>query len=699
MTSLASVFVEIGTEELPAGFLKTVQEALTQAIQTRLDAMSLAVKAITVEKTPRRLVIRLEGVPEQQAERIELIKGPPVAMAFQADGSPSKALEGFLRKNNTVLDSCTQEDMGGTAYVVYRKTQAGQAVRTLIGDLIAESVLSLEGPRFMRWANNSQLFPRPIRWLLGFWNNEPLHFTLHLGDDVLQSGTTTRGHRLLGEAKIDVQNPQDYMEKLESQGKVILSTQKRINLVVEQLNQKASELGGRAIIDADLLDEVANILEYPSVMVGRFDDAYLNIPKPVLITVMKAHQRYFPVENEAGDLMPYFLVASNGDARFATNIMAGNERVLVARFEDAKFFYEEDIKTPLESRLESLDGVTFQKGLGSLKAKTQRIQRLAYAFSEALGLTDEARRHIERAALLCKTDLVTSMVFELTELQGEIGRYYALQQGESPVVAESIQEHYLPRFQGDDLPESLEGMVLSLADKLDTLVALFSQSKTKMPSGSKDPLGLRRLVNGVLLAVLHFNLHINLKTWCEHSFHNLGDLAQESWEATWERIEGFMRQRLNSHLSEMGYTPDVINAIDASWVAWEDLPLFVAKVDALKIKRFDAPDLFYALYTPANRIDKIIGKHYNANAQLSDVQTALFEVEVETSLYQAVSQAVHQNSTLAIAELAPLVERFFEEVMVMSENEAVRQNRLTLLSALHSVYLKRYGRLSLLSVT
>jgi glycyl-tRNA synthetase beta chain len=278
MTSLASVFVEIGTEELPAGFLKTVQNALTHQVQSRLDALALAVKAITVEKTPRRLVIRLEGVPEAQAERTEVIKGPPVAMAFQEDGTASKALEGFLRKNNTSLEACTQETIGGTAYMVYRKTQAGQAVKTLIGDLIADSVLSLEGPRFMRWANNSKLFPRPIRWLLGFWNNEPLHFATHLGDEALHSGTTTRGHRLLGEAEIEIKNPQDYVEKLASQGKVILSTQKRMDLVVAQLNEKASELGGRAIIDADLLEEVANILEYPSVIVGRFDEAYLNIP-------------------------------------------------------------------------------------------------------------------------------------------------------------------------------------------------------------------------------------------------------------------------------------------------------------------------------------------------------------------------------------------------------------------------------------
>ncbi len=699
MTSLASVFVEIGTEELPAGFLKTVQNALTHQVQSRLDALALAVKAITVEKTPRRLVIRLEGVPEAQAERTEVIKGPPVAMAFQEDGTASKALEGFLRKNNTSLEACTQETIGGTAYMVYRKTQAGQAVKTLIGDLIADSVLSLEGPRFMRWANNSKLFPRPIRWLLGFWNNEPLHFAMHLGDEALHSGTTTRGHRLLGEAEIEIKNPQDYVEKLASQGKVILSTQKRMDLVVAQLNEKASELGGRAIIDADLLEEVANILEYPSVIVGRFDEAYLNIPKPVLITVMKAHQRYFPVENEAGELMPYFLVASNGDVQFASNIRVGNERVLVARFEDAKFFYEDDIKTPLASRLEALDGVTFQKGLGSLKAKTQRIQRLAYAFGEALALTEAQRQHIERAALLCKTDLVTSMVFELTELQGEIGRYYALKQGEPDAVATAIQEHYLPRFQGDDLPESLEGMVLSLADKLDTLVALFSQSKTKMPSGSKDPLGLRRLVNGVLLTILNFNLHINIETWCEHAFQNLGDLSEESWASTWERIEGFMRQRLNSHLSEMGYTPDLVQAIEASLSAWQDLPLFVAKIDALKIKRLDAPDLFNALYTPANRIDKIIGKHYNPHAQLVDVRESLFELQAEGDLYQAVCKAVLQNSTLAIAELAPLVERFFDDVMVMSENEAVRQNRLTFLSALHTLYLNRYGRLSLLSVS
>jgi glycyl-tRNA synthetase beta chain len=697
MAMLNHAFFEIGCEELPAGFLATVPKALRHAIEKRLDALGVEGSTVEVEKTPRRVVIRVHGLPETQAERTEVIKGPPLRVAFDSQGTPTQALNGFLRKNNATFDACTQETMGDTRYVVLHQRQAGQAIEDLIGPLVLEAVMSLEGPRFMRWANNTRLFPRPIRWLLAFWNDAPLPLALDLGEELLHAQHSTRGHRLLGQAEITVDSPADYEAKLATLGKVILSTEARRILVKEQLAEVAQSIGGVAIVDDELLEEVANLLEYPSVILGHFDERYLKIPKPVLITVMKTHQRYFPVQKASGELLPYFLVATNGDVRFAENIIAGNERVLVARFEDAKFFYEDDIKTPLQDRLDALDGVTFQKGLGSLKAKTQRIQRLSYAFAEALALDADTRQAVERAALLCKTDLVTSMVFELTELQGEVGLYYALEQGESPAVAQAIFEHYLPRFQGDALPESPAGLIISLADKLDTLVALFSQHHTKMPSGSKDPLGLRRLVNGVLLSVLAFNLHNDLQRWCHHSYENLGDLAQESWEATWQRTRGFMQQRLASYLQEQGYGGDLIQAVQASFNPWQDLPLFVAKLDALKVKREDAPDLFHALYTPANRIDKMIAKHYNPKATLATVEESLLESEAERALYHAATKALIQNSTVAMAELAPVVERFFEEVMVMSENPAIRQNRLDLLSALHTAYLQRYGRLSLLS--
>ncbi|XVJ52018.1 MAG: glycine--tRNA ligase subunit beta [Vampirovibrio sp.] len=695
---LNQVFIEVGCEELPAGFLSTVQNALHQKIAQRLEALALTVETIQIEKTPRRLVIRLSGLPDAQADRVEVLKGPPVSIAFDANGQPSQALQGFLRKTGASLDACTQEEVAGTRYMIWHQEKAGQRVKDVIGPVVLDSVMSLEGPRFMRWANNTVLFPRPIRWLLGFWNDEALPLSLALGDQSLESQSYTRGHRLLGQAEILVENPAAYEAQLEAQGKVILSTTARQDLVKRQLLEVAASVQGIPLIEEELLEEVSNILEYPSVLLGRFDEAYLKIPKPVLITVMKTHQRYFPVENEAGDLLPYFLVASNGDTRFAENIVAGNERVLVARFEDAKFFYEEDIKTPLEARLPALAGVTFQKGLGSLKEKTERIQALSAAFADALVLDTDTRQHIQRASLLCKADLVTSMVFELTELQGEVGMYYALQEGEASEVATAIQEHYLPRFQGDGLPTTVTGMVVSLADKIDTLVALLSQSKMKMPSGSKDPLGLRRVVNGILLTILEFNVHGALKAWCEQAYYGLGDLAQDDWASTWERLEGFMQQRLLSFVNEAGFANDVVQAVQASFSPWEDLPYFMAKVDALQVKRQDAPDLMNALYAPAHRIDKMLGRHYNANAdaELLSIQSSLFEDAVEAALYDAVKNALEKDNTLSMINLAPVVENFFEAVMVMSENPAIRQNRIDLLSVLHRLYLNRYGRLSLL---
>jgi len=697
-TATHTFFMEVGTEELPPGFLLTVEDTLGKAVVSRLEAKGIADAEVTIDKTPRRLIITLTHLPEKQADREEDIKGPPFNIAYLPDGSPAKALEGFLKKNNASLDDVQKQDIGGTDYVVVHQSIVGERTQEFIGELVVNAVQDLDGPRWMRWANNSTTFPRPIRWLMAFWDDAPLSVSMPFGNDVLTSGSTTRGHRLLGQESIPISGVDDYYAKLESVGKVQPSTDKRKALIREQLQAKADELGGNVIIDDDLLDEVALILEWPNVLAGKFDASYLTIPRPVLITVMKAHQRYFPLENEHGELLPNFLIATNGDPVHGDTIVAGNERVLLARFEDARFFYDDDMKTPLESRLKDLDGVTFQKGLGTLKDKTQRIQRLSYAFAEALVLDTATKKHIERAALLCKTDLVTSMVFELTELQGEVGMHYAIQQGEDPIVGQAIFEHYLPRFNGDVLPETEAGMVLSLADKLDTLVALFSQSKTKMPSGSKDPLGLRRLVNGVLLTMLLFNVQANLETWCEHTFDNLGNLAQEDWVSTWERIQGFMTQRLQSHLNEKGYAHDVITACNEAFNPWENLPQFLGKVENLSVKRNDAPELMDALYVPANRVDKMIAKHYRSEATIAEVNPDLFEADAERNLYRALAQAVTKNSTVVMMELAPVVQAFFDDVMVMNPDENVKANRIALLSVLHSLYMSRYGRLSCLVV-
>jgi glycyl-tRNA synthetase beta chain len=689
-------FMEVGTEELPAGFLEGIESRIETGLRQALDALMLQPKTIAVHKTPRRLVIDIQGLPDMQPAREEVIKGPPAKIAYDAQGQPTKALEGFLKKTGEPLENASTETLGNETYVVFRKQVPGQAVKNCVGTLALNVVIGLEGPRFMRWANNTQTFPRPIRWLLAFWDETPLSLELPLGDDVLTSGTVTRGHRLLGEAEFSVTSPENYFAALETKGKVLLSSQERKTRVIEQLEARAKSLGGSVLIDDSLLEEVVNILEWPTVMAGTFDEAYLAIPKPVLITVMQAHQRYFPVQHENGSLMPCFLVVSNGDAAHEHTIVAGNERVLVARFEDARFFYEEDMKTPLEQQVKKLSGVTFQKGLGTLQDKTQRIQRLSYAFGEALMLDAPTRQRIERAALLCKADLVTAMVFELTELQGQVGMHYALKQGEALEVATAIFEHYLPRFQGDQLAETPEGMVVGLADKFDTLVALFSQSRTKMPSGSKDPLGLRRLVNGILLTVLAFNLSLNLETWCEHTYQNLGGLAQESWPETWERIKAFMHQRLQSYLNERDYAHDVIQAVAESCQPWHQLPAFVAKVESLAIKKQDAPDLLQQLYIPANRIDKMLGQHYIPDAQLLAVRETLLETGEDRTLFKAAASAVANPSTTALLALTEPVQAFFDGVMVMSENPDIRQNRITLLSVLHKTYMERFGRLSCL---
>ncbi len=690
--------LEVGCEELPPAFLLGVSAALTALVEKALTGTNITYQAIQVEHTPRRIVVFITGLPEETAPATIETKGPPLKLALNAEGQLTPVGQGFLKKNNATLADCTTQAMGNESYWVLKKTIAGQAVKSLIAPLVLDCVMNLQGARFMRWAHNTQTFPRPIRWLLSLWNDEVLPVSLALGDETLHAGTVSHGHRVLGQATFEATSIAAYFEKLHAIGKVILSVADRKQAIVDQLHAQANAFGGSVVIDPDLLDYVSVIVEAPSVVVGSFDTRFLAVPRPVLITVMKAHQRYFPlVHVENGQLLPNFLCVINADPVFAHNMVAGNQRVLQARFQDAQFFFEADTQDPLQANVPKLAGVTFQKGLGTLLDKTQRLQQLMPIFQQALGYETTPLADLDTVASLSKTDLVTQMVFELTELQGEVGYHYALKQGLPKSVAIALFEQYLPRFQGDELPQYPTGVILSLADKLDTLVALFSQTKTKLPTGSKDPLGLRRLVNGVLLTILAHQLPVNLKAVCYQVYDVLGSLAQESAHATWARVETFMLQRLKtSVLQEKSISFDVVDAVLATVNPFENLTKTIEQLERLNALVCDATQAktLQALVEPAKRIDKLLGSHFMPTAQLADIDPTILLEEAEQALFTQVQAVLAQQAPTE--SLALVVERFFETVMVNDDNLAIRQNRYTLLSVLHAHYCQQWGKLSLL---
>lgn len=750
--------LELGCEELPADFLKQTLESFPSELQTSLAKRGLTVASdqIAVEGTPRRLLIALQQLPLALADQQEVLKGPPASIAWDAEGNLSKAGEGFLKKSGASAEQCLRKalEINGPEYLVVERTQPGANLGTELGNWVVEAIRGIQGKRFMRWGSNEQTFSRPVRWLMAFWNDTPLEVVWSLGIDTLKAEPYTYGHRVLSQGKIAIAGQDDYWRKIRKEGYVEPVWKDRYKQIENALQSKAHELG--CVCDenqAVLIEELCALVEWPTVLVGQFEERYLKLPASVLTTVMRTHQRYMPLWKN-GQLHNAFLIVANNtphesDTSSASIIISGNERVIRARFEDAVFFYDEDIKTPLIERLESLKGLTFQKGLGTLYDKAQRLKALAVLlndyvnFSEQSSLELLSNEELEKAALLAKCDLVTQMVFELTELQGEVGAHYARQQGESDTVADAIYEHYLPRFAGDRLPKTVAGRILSLADKLDTLVAVFSQKDAKLPTGSKDPLGLRRAMRGWLLIARYSSLQME-------SFHNLAqqsylllkqqDLAQSDWENTWSNLQDFAMQRLKVLLREpffeeqaekqSNFDADVIEVVFAT----EADPLnhlngLWSKLERVQNLKYLPDELLIRYVEPANRIDRILGANAISQPSLDQLDKTKLGTVEEQELLEAVQQVsalffamgsspeskepdptsrMLQNVDEAgrraeafeqgMLGLYEPITRFFDSVLVNDPDAEIRQARITLLSVIQGLYFKHYGKLSLLVV-
>lgn len=701
--------LEVGTEELPADFVASAIAQLRERVSKSLETESLGATNIQVYGTPRRLAVLITGLPRQQQDRSEEIKGPPVSAAYK-DGKITPAGEGFARKQGVTVDAFSIRATDKGDFVFIEKTILGRQTAEILSELIPQWITRLEGRRFMRWGDGDLRFPRPIRWLLTLVDGEVLPLELINGSTTLTSDRLTFGHRILHPQSFAISHPQDYLSSLRSIF-VEADPQVRQQTITDQIATLAKKLKGIAEIPEDLLAEVTNLVEYPTAIVGKFDEEFLELPPEVIITVMVTHQRYFPVKTPQG-LSPYFITISNGDPKKSEIISAGNERVIRARLADARFFYTADCDEPLDSFLPQLETVTFQEELGTMRDKVDRLMEIAQMIVEQLNLDEQSRNDIESTAMLCKADLVTQMVYEFPELQGVMGEKYALISGESALVAQGIFEHYLPRNAGDRLPETITGQVVGIADRLDTLVGIFGLGM--LPTGSSDPFALRRAANAIISIIWSANFNINLLALIEQIAKDFVTSHPDKSNPD-NLIKDFFLQRLQTLLTDdLGIDYDLVNAVlgenDPEYKSRALENLLDARERARFLSQIRQDGQLANIYETVNRSTRLAKKGDLDTTTLEVkviIEPELFEQSSEQAFYDALIALIpetitakqerdYQRLVSALTAISPVVADFFDgenSVLVMAENEAVRRNRLNLLGLLrnHARVLADFG--------
>ena len=665
---------EIGAEEIPAGFMPNILGQLKTLAETKLNDAHLPFESIATYGTPRRLSLIVKGLADTSAEISERHKGPSASIAYDADGNATKAAIGFARGKGLDVADLVVED----GYIYAETKTAGVPAKDIVTDMLPQLITGLNFPKSMHWGNLDAKFVRPVRWLVALLDEEviPVEFA------TVKSGNVTRGHRFLGADEITIKNAASYVDTLK-ENFVMVDQDARRELISKQLHDIAASKNASIVWDDDLLEEINYLVEWPTALCGGFEESYLALPDAAIITPMKDHQRYFPLVDQDGKLLPMFLTVRNGSDHSIEVVQAGNERVLRARLDDAKFFFNEDRKKPLIDRQDGLTKIVFQEGLGNLADKTERLLTLGRVFSEECELHEDARVVLERATELAKTDLTTGMVTEFTELQGVMGKEYALLDGESPEVAEAIFEQYLPRFAGDVLPQTEAGKVLSIIDKIDNIVATFSRGL--IPTGSQDPYALRRQTIGILNILLNSEWNISLRPIIVESM-NLLNVPADKQDELLGQVEEFITLRLKNIFLDREVPHHVIDLL------LSNNELSVA----------DAEGLVKALL--ANRIDENVElvqaftRMYNLvkDVTYTGVDESLLKEEAERALYEMATKASEASidawdkndydAVVAVpATLVPAINKFFEDVMVMDKDEAIKANRLQLVRLAYSV--------------
>ena len=665
---------EIGAEEIPAGFMPNILGQLKQLAETKLNDAHLPFESIATYGTPRRLALIVKGLADTSAEISERHKGPSASIAYDADGNATKAAIGFARGKGLDVADLVVED----GYIYAETKTAGVPAKDIVTDMLPQLITGLNFPKSMHWGDLDAKFVRPVRWLVALLDEEviPVEFA------TVQSGNVTRGHRFLGADEITIKNAASYVDTLK-ENFVMVDQDARRELISKQLHDIAASKNASIVWDDDLLEEINYLVEWPTALCGGFEESYLALPDAAIITPMKDHQRYFPLVGQDGKLLPMFLTVRNGSDHSIEVVQAGNERVLRARLDDAKFFFNEDRKKPLIDRQDGLTKIVFQEGLGNLADKTERLLKLGRVFGEECGLHEDAAVVLERATELAKTDLTTGMVTEFTELQGVMGKEYALLDGESPEVAEAIFEQYLPRFAGDVLPQTEAGKVLSIIDKVDNIVATFSRGL--IPTGSQDPYALRRQTIGILNILLGSDWNISLRPIFKASMELL-NVAADKQEELLNQVEEFFTLRLKNIFLDREVPHHVIDLLLSN----NELSVADAEglVNALLANRIDENVELVQAYTRMYNLVKDV-EYTGVNSDLlkEDAEKALFETASKASEASlAAWEAGDYAAVVAVpATLVPTINQFFEDVMVMDKDEAIKANRLQLVRLAYSV--------------
>lgn len=676
--SAKDLLFEIGTEEIPARFMPRALSDLRSYAEEEFASAHIGHSGIRVECTPRRLILFVEGLSALQSDSVEVVKGPPRSQAYDAEGKPTKAAEGFARSRGVKIEDLTIQTINGTDYVAAEIKEQGRETSLVLPQILERLIKKLSFPKSMYWNDPTLRFARPVRWIAALYGDEQVDVTFGR----VKSGRRSRGHRFMGAASVELKDPSEYGKAMRDNF-VITDPEERKQMILAGLAEVEKELGARVEVDPDLLEENVHLNEYPVVFYGSFDKEFLDIPEEVLVLSMAKNQRYFPVREAEGRLMPNFVGVSNNIAKEMSVVREGNERVLRARLYDADFFWKEDLQKSLDSLTERLRHVTYQERLGSVYDKVVRVKKLALMLAGELCLKESVPA-VERAAEIAKADLVTNMVYEFADVQGVMGREYAKRAGESEEVATALYEQYLPRFAGDSIPSGVAGAVLGMAERSDTIAAIYKIGQG--PTSSQDPYGLRRAARCINEIIWGLSLDIDVSHLLSEAALALGADGD-----TLEKIGTFMRQRLQVQLREKGFRHEVVELVLQTVPG---RPLQAYRMAEVLEKESDEP-WFAELITAAVRVKNILDK---SETLPGEVDPGLLREDPEKELYDKLQMLTEKTrgsveardwERLAeiLAELAPAVASFFDEVLVMAEDLDIRKNRLALLDKCRDLFL------------
>ncbi|MBL0699841.1 MAG: glycine--tRNA ligase subunit beta [Desulfosarcina sp.] len=683
-----SLLLEIGTEEIPAGYIEPALNSLSLILSEKLTGSRIEFGTVRVFGTPKRLAIEIADVAEKQESMITEITGPPARVGFDENGKPTIAAEKFAKKAGIPVEQLKLKKTKKGEYLSAEKKESGLETRILLESILPESILAITFPKTMKWADLDVLFARPIQSIMALFGENMISFTI----GGIKSGRYVFGHRFMNPGKIKINDPAEYINVLRT-ASVFAEIDERKAIIEKDIKETAAELGGSIFSDSELVDIVTNLVEYPAVVAGRIDTKFLELPDVVLITSMREHQKYFSVVDQNNNLMPCFIAVNNTKAKDMALVSKGHERVLRSRLEDAMFFYRADLESSFDVWMDKLKGVLFQSGLGSVYEKVERVKNVAEFISDLFEVDADTKKDVSRAAQLCKTDLVSQVVVEFPKLQGTMGRVYALKAGENEKVAAAIEEHYKPAYSGGPLPESLAGSILSIADKIDSICGCFCVDL--VPTGASDPYALRRQGIGIIQIMLKNNFSFSLQKIIDQSLSLFQDKSTRPLQEISGKIVSFLTGRMTNILVEEGLSKDTVAAIVS--VSSDIVPDVFNRARALEDLKKE-PD-FEPIAVAFKRVVNIIKKSagLEADSGLGDVDQSLFQDECERSLYNAFNQSagrindyinkgIYDQALHEIALMRAPVDDFFDEVLVMADDLKIRNNRLALLGKIAELF-------------